>query len=259
VGYVEHVPAPALRSLVACTWAFSAPGHVHRVLPDGCIDIVIIDGRARVVGTMQRAIVVPASKSAVLGIRMRPGEAARLFPAAPRELTDSEATLDELWGDDGRMLEDALVTLVERATRSKLVGGEILRRAKCTVEDTLVRRLASHGEAIDARVRAASSLLAQGSAVREVAERVEISERQLDRRFTQRVGINPKAFARVRRLQRAALLLANGAGLSKTATLAGYADQAHFTREASALAGVTPSALARELSDGFDTAIPVAL
>jgi AraC-like DNA-binding protein len=39
----------------------------------------------------------------------------------------------------------------------------------------------------------------------------------------------------------------------------GYADQAHFTREASTLAGVTPSALARELSDDFDTAIPVVL
>jgi AraC-like DNA-binding protein len=259
VGYVEHVPAPALRSLVACTWAFSAPVRVHRVLPDGCIDIVVIDGRARVVGTMQRAIMVPTSQSAVLGIRMRPGEAARLFPAAPRELTDSETTLDALWGDDGRVLEEALVTLVEQASRNKLVGTEILRSANRTVEDALVRRLASHGEAIDTRIRAAASLLAQGTAVHKVAERVEISERHLDRRFTQRVGINPKAFARVRRLQRAAALLANGAPLSKAAALAGYADQAHFTREASALAGVTPSALARELSDGFGTAIPVVL
>jgi AraC-like DNA-binding protein len=248
-----------LRSLVACTWAFSAPGRVHRVLPDGCIDIVVIEGRARVVGTMQRAIVVPASLTAVLGIRMRPGEAARLFPAVARELTDSETTLDELWGDDGRVLEEALVTLVEHATRKPLDATAILRSANRTVEAALVRRLASHGEAIDARVRAAASLLAQGAGVREVAERVEISERQLDRRFADRVGVNPKAFARVRRLQRAAALLASGAGLSKTAALAGYADQAHFTREVSALAGVTPSALARELSDGLGTAIPVVL
>ena len=67
------------------------------------------------------------------------------------------------------------------------------------------------------------------------------------------VGIAPKLFARVMRLQRAASLLADGAAPSVAATQAGYADQAHFTRDASELAGVTPSGLARELSDSFKT------
>jgi hypothetical protein len=46
---------------------------------------------------------------------------------------------------------------------------------------------------------------------------------------------------------------------SSAAALAGYADQPHFTREAAALAGITPRWLAAELSDGFDTSVAVAL
>jgi AraC-like DNA-binding protein len=97
--------------------------------------------------------------------------------------------------------------------------------------------------------------------VREAAERVALSERQLARRFADRVGIPPKVFARVMRLQRAATLLFEGTAPSEAALLAGYADQAHFTREAAELAGITPSGLARELSgvsDSFKTAIPLA-
>jgi AraC-like DNA-binding protein len=190
---------------------------------------------------------------------LRPGEAARLFPEVPRELTDSDATLEELWGDDGRMLEDRMLVLLERATREAWSADDLLRHASADIDQMLCRRLAAHGAAADVRVRAAAALLERGAAVREAAERVVISERQLGRRFAERVGLNPKTFARVRRLQRAAAFLARGSTPSQAAVLAGYADQAHFTHEATALAGVPPSALQRELADPAQTAIPVEL
>jgi AraC-like DNA-binding protein len=260
VAYAEQLTSPALRSLVACTWAFSGPTDFHRVLPDGCIDILVVGGEgARVVGTMRRAIVVPAQQHALLGIRFRPGEAARLLPAAPRELTDGETALDDLWSDDGRRLEAALLALLDTATREALSADEVLRRANATIEGTLLRRLASHGEATDLRVRAAADLLARGTSVRVVAEHVSLSERQLGRRFAGRVGVPPKTFARVRRLHRAAGLLADGSVPSDAASRAGYADQAHFTRDSAELAGITPLVLARELSDSFNTALAVAI
>jgi AraC-like DNA-binding protein len=255
-----------LRPLVACTWAMSGAGPAHRVLPDGCIDVLVLGGsearasRARVVGTMKRAIVVPsqAEHGAALGIRFRPGEAARLLPSASRELTDGDAPLDALWGDDGRALEHALVLLVDDAVRERLAPDELLARADATVETMLRKRLASHGEAVDVRVRAAAEMLACGASVCDVARRVELSERQLTRRFADRVGIAPKMFARVMRLQRATALLATGSAASQAASLAGYADQAHFTRDSSDLAGITPSGLARELSDSFKTELGIA-
>jgi AraC-like DNA-binding protein len=231
----------------------------HRVLPDGCIDILVVPGRgATVVGTMRHAFVAPPMKDAVLGIRFRPGEAARLLREAPRELTDDEAPLETLWGDDGRALEGALLGLLERATHDELSAEQVLERAHVTVETSLRRRLAAHGEAVDVRVRAAAELLASGRSVGDVAARVELSERQLTRRFTERIGIAPKLFARVMRLQRATALLHAGVGPSEAASRAGYADQAHFTRDAADLGGITPAAMAREVSDSFNTGAALA-
>ena len=269
MGYAELLPRPGpLAPLVACTWAISGPGQAHRVLPDGCIDVLVLGSRtghggsepARVVGTMRRAIVAPAQSGAAFGIRFRPGEAARLLPEASRELTDIDAPLTALWGDAGRLLEDALVELLEHAVASAWAAEKILLHAKPLVDDVLRARLASHAASVDLRMRAAASLLAscEPIAVNDVAARVSLSERQLTRRFTERVGVAPKLFARVMRLQRAAAFLAAGRTPSEASSLAGYADQAHFTRDATSLAGITPGGLVREMSDSFKTDVAIA-
>ncbi len=85
--------------------------------------------------------------------------------------------------------------------------------------------------------------LAPASVVPEVAGAVGLGERQLRRRFTEAVGYGPKTFARVARFRRALALLRGGAAPAAAAYDAGYADQAHLTRELRALAGGTPAAL----------------
>jgi AraC-like DNA-binding protein len=259
MDYAELQLSPALQPVVACIWAFASPRESHRVLPDGCIDILVRDERARVVGTMRRAVTMPGVQGAVLGVRLRPGEAVRLLRAAPREFTDSGVALEELWSDDGRILEAALVAVLAAATHERLRADEILRRSDAIVEHAIRRRLAAHGEAVDLRVRTAVGLLASGTCVREVAKRVALSERQLGRRFGDRVGVAPKTFARVRRLQRAAKALTAGIAPCEVATLAGYADQAHFTRDSTEIAGITPRVLLREVTDSRNTTIAVGL
>jgi AraC-like DNA-binding protein len=223
------------------------------------MDLLFTEGSARVVGAMQRAALVPAKSGATLGIRLRPGEAEQLFPGLAGDLTDAEASLEHLWGDDGRRLEDAMLSVLEKAATSRLDAEAILRAALPTLEHALVGRLASHRGAVDVRTRTAAALLADGVSVAEAALRVGLSERQLNRRFWGRVGLSPKTFARVRRFQRAALLMKDGATPSSAAARVGYADQPHFTRETAALAGITPRGLAAELSDGLDTSVPVLL
>ncbi len=236
--YAEIAPPPRLRSLVACYWAISGPFADHRVLPDGCIDVLLTaDGGARLVGTMTRAIVAPPGERAVFGVRFRPGEAARIAPLAPAELTDGEASLADAWGADARALEGrALRALEDRS----LSAHDVLARLGPLVDRALEDRLARHARASDLAVRAAADALATGSTVHEAARRASLSERQLARRFCARVGIGPKAFARVMRLQRATSAIWSGANAAEAALLAGYADQAHFTRDAKDLAGVTP-------------------
>jgi transcriptional regulator GlxA family with amidase domain len=80
--------------------------------------------------------------------------------------------------------------------------------------------------------------------VPELAAAVGLGERQLRRRFAAAVGYGPKTFARVARFRRALYLVRAGEPLAAAAAGAGYADQAHMTREVGALAGRTPGALA---------------
>ena len=224
VPYSETAPPPDLASLVECFWRIDGPISEHRVLPDGCIDIILMNGEARVVGTMTHAIVAAPSAEPIVGVRFRPGEAARIVPIASHELTDDHAPLSASWGDDGKALEDA----------ERTIDGLVA---------AVRTRIARHGAAVDLPVRAAASVLEHGGSVRCAAERANMSERNLARRFTSRVGIGPKAFGRVMRLRRAVSEMWSGANAAQAASVAGYVDQAHFTRDAKVLAGVTPRAL----------------
>jgi methylphosphotriester-DNA--protein-cysteine methyltransferase len=81
-----------------------------------------------------------------------------------------------------------------------------------------------------------------------VARQLGISERQLHRRCLAAVGYGPVLLRRVLRFRRVVSRIDAGGALDDLAglaTVAGYADQAHLTRESQDLAGLAPAALAR--------------
>ena len=97
------------------------------------------------------------------------------------------------------------------------------------------------GADLDPLARAAALGMAQpGTRVSELD--LGLSERQLRRRFADAVGYGPKTLARVLRFQRFLELARGGDDLARLAFAAGYADQAHLTRECGRLAGRTPPA-----------------
>ena len=229
--YQEHSPGAALSPWVACAWERSGDddGPV-RVIPDGCIDIVWTEGvGAQVVGPNTTAFLVALATGVhVVGVRMRPGAAAALLGIDARELRDDRIPLAALWQDDARRLEQRLEAGTDR------VG--ILR--------TTLGRSARHSVPPDPLVVAAVERLHDPrSRVSALASELAISTRQLRRRFDAAVGYGPKQLARVLRLERALASARAGEELAWAAASAGYADQAHFSHECRALAGVTPSAL----------------
>lgn len=74
-----------------------------------------------------------------------------------------------------------------------------------------------------------------------VADRVGWSRRHLVSRFGAEFGVTPKQAARLLRFQHAGSLLDQGHRLADTAARAGFADQAHLTREWTAMAGQPPT------------------
>src|SRR5699024_8643387 len=97
---------------------------------------------------------------------------------------------------------------------------------------------------------AAADLAEQGAAgtVAELAARVGVGERQLQRICRRRIGLSPKWLLQRRRLQDAAARLgeADPPALADLATELGYADQAHFTRDFTTVVGRPPGRFARE-------------
>lgn len=99
-------------------------------------------------------------------------------------------------------------------------------------------------------IEAAARIVHSGGRLRitDLARSLEISRRQLERRFPATAGTSPKTAARVARFRQAvdALHARPSDSLSRLAYRLGYADQAHMTREFKAFAGQSPGVYARQ-------------
>ncbi len=256
--YRELPPPPALAAHVLCLWSqVVGEGEGvrrHRVLPDGCADIVWIGEAPPVVaGPATGPVVVPLlPRTTVVGVRLRPGATPGLLGLPASELLNRDTPLADVWGPGASALA---ARVIER--------GSALARLSAA-EASLALPFAAVGPP-DPMIVAATRWLARhpSGRIEALARSLEIGERRLRRRFTAAIGYGPKTFQRVLRLQRLLALAGcsprRGARLVTLAAEAGYADQAHMSLELKALTGQSPatllddSASTLELSDLFKT------
>jgi AraC-like DNA-binding protein len=88
-----------------------------------------------------------------------------------------------------------------------------------------------------------------GSAtVKYLLERLNISERHFERRFSQAVGLSPQFYIRVKRFNKAVSLMKRGQfkKLTDLAHALNFYDQAHFIRDVKAFSGMTPKNLSQK-------------
>lgn len=216
------------------------PGATGRVLPDGCMDLLVWQGTLTVAGPDSRAyLTTDAGGAPVTGLRLPPGTGPRVFGVPARELRDRRVPLDALWpAAEVRRLHGRLAAgadpgrLLEAVAAGRLAAGR--------GPDAEPRRRAL----VDAVVAAAR----RGESVGRTAWQAGLSERQLHRRCLDAFGYGAKTLARILRMHRALDLARAGLPLAGTALRAGYADQAHLSREIRALAGVPVTALLRPAS-----------
>jgi AraC-like DNA-binding protein len=239
-------PHPQLASVVDEFWRFDGSGRPHRVVPDGCMDFLfdLDDDRGGIViGPMAKAKIVRLRAGArIFAVRFRPGAASLYVDAVARELCDRDCPVTDVTPAARFRLADRILEAHDDADRCRVLGDFLLGGA---------RRV----RPADARVGRAIDLIAssRGAApVNEVARRVAVGERQLERLFLERVGVGPKYFARIARLRYAGELLCGPSERhAALAVRAGYADQAHFVRECRSIFGDTPTVIARERRVGF--------
>lgn len=236
--YREIAPADP-HPFVRCWWEQRvderADGYVQRVLPDACADLIVAaDGGATVVGPAT-ATVLPRLRGGerLRGLRIRPAAIGTVLGLPAYELRDLQVPLGEVLpaAEAGRIADAVRCGRSWSAALDRRPGD---RRAEYAV-----RRL-----------------METGGRVADVAGETNLSERQLRRLILARTGLEPRTLRRVARLQRFLTLSDRAAAppgpigpkrsLAGLAAAAGYADQAHLSREVRALAGLTPAALLAE-------------
>jgi AraC-like DNA-binding protein len=209
---------------IACLWV-SDPADAprqRRVLPDACVDVVWVGGRLVVAGPATGAVLVdiPAG-AASLGVRFRVGAAGAALGLPAGALIDASPALEDVWGAAGREIAERVGEAATPAAQLHALAAAVRERLASPPDDL---------------VRAAATGTAR--------HRLGIGDRQLRRRFVDAVGYGPKTLERILRFQRFLALAASGdRDLAGLAFAAGYADQAHLTRECTRLAGLPPAAL----------------
>jgi AraC-like DNA-binding protein len=233
----------ALDRHVACVWTQrtgrGGEPMVQRIVPDGCIDIVWLDGGLHVAGPDTGPVLAPIAPGAlVVGIRFRPGLAPTMLGLPATELLDGRVRLDHLWGGASGRLAERLDAAADPRAAMTVLERELVERLP---DAAPVDRLA---EGVVAQLRAGP----RSPVVAGLAATLGSSERQLHRRCLDAFGYGPKMLDRVLRFQRF-LAMARAAaplgepGLARLAADAGYADQAHLARECRALGGLPPRKL----------------
>jgi AraC-like DNA-binding protein len=256
--YKEFLSPAPLADRYLCFWTQTIVGsrgayYEHRLLPDACIDVVLIpDEPPRVFGPWSVPLVARlAVGTSITGARLYPGRASCLLGVPASELLNQAIPVADLKGAMRSVrLEEVLEQTNAAARRSALA-----QALSASAED-----FASQDQAVLAGIRWLSRH--PDGRIRQLSRWIGIGERQLHRRFSAAIGYGPKMFQCVLRFQRL-LKTARERGadqsLADLAASAGYADQAHMTRDTHRFAGLRPTVLLRsaestlQMSDLFKT------
>jgi AraC-like DNA-binding protein len=227
----------------AVVWEHAAvPAGEHRVLPDGCTDLIWLDGDLLVAGPDTVAKVGGVTEgSSFVGLRFAPGIGPAVLGLPAHELRDLRVPLSELW-PAARVRR--LAGQVGLAGLARLAGPHATPEAGRVLERIAADRL----DRIDRPFLAGETLaivdrLRSGGTVADVAALLEWNERRLHRHALAAFGYGAKTLARILRMTRALDAARTGRSLAEVAAATGYADQAHLTREVRALAGLPPARL----------------
>ncbi|MCB9133829.1 MAG: helix-turn-helix domain-containing protein [Anaerolineales bacterium] len=252
LGFQRHNPHPFLRPYVQSYWSFRratplAVFHEEYMHPTGGFGIVFNFGDTLHLDTETVAAPVFLDGSntvsrkmgfqgqvEVLGVRFHEGGAYPFLGIPMHELRNAIALLDalnnpELLEIHARLQEaktlPAQIRLLDEWLLAQLVGG---KEQNLLIPASLKMQRTTGGQL----------------PIPELAQELAISQRQLERLYQHQVGMSPKQYAQLQRVEnaRVALKKMRGQTTTRLGLELGFYDQAHFIREFSDVVGITPYA-----------------
>jgi AraC-like DNA-binding protein len=255
MNYQVYTPSPSLQPFVKCFWTLEddiSGAHVkQRVVPDGCMELIfhygdhyrqffedgsaIIQPRSFVFGQITTYIeIAPEGVSGIVAARFLPEGLMPFLDIPVSALENKAVDTGIVFGEKGKALEQEVLSATTTAARIELI------------ETFLLSKLAEP-TTIDSITRSCVELIFQSQGqldMQEVAGKVNINRRNMERKFTSKVGMSPKQLSRVVRLQATLKMLEQNksSSLTSLAYENGYYDQAHFIKDFKEFTGMSPKA-----------------
>src|ERR1035438_4126599 len=255
----HYVPQPPLSDFVELLWlyeGYSQPHDKERLLPNGCMELVINlrEDQARVydrrdtsqfqttrgailVGVQSEFFVIDtAQQTSVIGAHFKPGGAFPFFKLPAGEFHNQHLSLDLLWGTAAIELRDRLLEARASETKFQILEESLLDHAR--------KPLLRH-PAVNYALNEFGDLRRSPS-IEQVTNQIGLSSRRFIDVFNDQVGLTPKLFSRVQRFQKVLRRIGMGRDVDWTdvALTCGYFDQAHFIHDFKAFSGLSPTAYA---------------
>ncbi|MBN1907116.1 MAG: helix-turn-helix domain-containing protein [Deltaproteobacteria bacterium] len=240
--YREYMPSPGLQHLLKCYWSYSAdfsagiPDDINPVIPDGCVDIIFdinlcTQSQCFVVGPMTKPI--HNSQNNLFGVRFKPGMAGSLFRSPLKEMTDQIFTINKIGKVKTDEIADHLANETCLDNKISFLGSVI---EKSLSDLPLLEREIQYGiHAIE---------LSKGMInIQKITSRIGWSRQHFTRMFLNHIGLTPKFFSQVIRINRLIKIYRDKKrchSLSDLAQIGGYFDQSHMNNEFRKITGITP-------------------
>ena len=252
MDYQVYTPSRELQPFIKCFWSLDDKKQDEpvrqRVLPDGCMEMIfhyrdpyrqyfedgssIIQPRSFVFGQITKYIeIAPTGSSGIISARFLPEGLCPFINMPVIALENKAVPFAEIFAD-GTALEEQIIKANNNKERIKLIESFLLSKL---IEPTT----------IDAITRSCVEVIFQSQGqigVVELAGKMKINRRNMERKFITVIGMSPKQLARVARLQSTLKMLDQKkfASLTSLAYENGYYDQAHFIKDFKDFTGMSP-------------------
>ena len=241
--YLE--PGPELAPFVARYWAVTwdlrdQPPYRQLVVPDPIVHLSFLNGVGRVHGVARGHVFRElAGLGRVFGIAFRPGCFRPFLGSSVSDLTDRSVPAGEVFGQ--AVPEAAMASAVDETDMRRIV--ERFLGANLPPREPVAEEVAG----IVAHIAADPGI----TRVDDLARQLCTSVRRLQRLFADYVGVGPKWVIRRYRLHEITERMAAGGRIDwmRLALQLGYADQAHLSRDFTAIVGETPTRYAQRYPD----------
>ncbi|WP_394825491.1 helix-turn-helix domain-containing protein [Pendulispora albinea] len=252
-----RVPRPPLDAHIELFWHYPGeplPAHRHeRVLPNGTVTILFPIPEAPI-GIYDSTTLAPTAaargalisgpqvssfaidttlRTSIIGVHFKPGGASAVLGVPLHVLLGKHVALEDVWGSFAADLLDQVRSTRDPVERlARLERGVVARTRGAPGPGTIPGAVLYGLNAFRANVESAR--------IDDVARDIGLSTRRLSQLFRDWVGMPPKRYARLLRLQSALAMAAPEVGWGRVAHACGYFDQSHFINEFHAITGTHP-------------------